>query len=166
MVVTGTVSTADLDVAGLRRAVAGPVFLPGDDGYDAEVVSFNFNNPLEPAVAVGATSADDVRAAVRFAAGNDLPVAVRATGHQVAKDVHGAVLINTSRMDGIRIDADTRTARVEAGVRWQAAVDAAAKDKLAPMSGSSPTASCARSRRTASRTCSGRCAAARATWAW
>jgi FAD/FMN-containing dehydrogenase len=139
MAVSGTVSTAGFDVAGLRRTVGGPVLLPGDEGYAAEVATFNPNNPLRPAVAVGVTSAADVQAVVRFAAANGLPVAVRATGHQVVKDAAGAVLINTSRMDAVRIDAETRTARVEPGVRWHAAVAEAAKDGLAPMSGSSPT---------------------------
>ncbi|NMO51487.1 FAD-binding oxidoreductase [Actinoplanes sp. TBRC 11911] len=125
----------------LRGAVAGPVLLPGDDGYADEVASFNLNNPMEPAVVVGATSAADVQAAVRFAVRHGLPVAVRATGHQVAQDARGAVLINTSRMQAVRVDAGTRTARVEAGVRWATAVAAAAKLGLAPMSGSSPTVS-------------------------
>jgi FAD/FMN-containing dehydrogenase len=141
MVVSGTVSAADFDVAGLRRTLVGPVLLPGDDGYDAEVASFNLNNTLAPAVAVGVASVADVQAVVLFAAAHDLAVAVRATGHQVAKDVYGAVLINTSRMDGVRIDADIRTARVEPGVRWGAVVAEAAKHQLAPMSGSSPNVS-------------------------
>ncbi|WP_312034409.1 FAD-binding oxidoreductase [Actinoplanes sp. TBRC 11911] len=127
------------DVVGLRRVVEGPVLLPGDDGYATEVSSYNLNNKIEPAVVVGVTNADDVQAVVRFAAEHDRPVAVRATGHQVVNNAHDAVLINTSRMQRVWIDPDTRTARVEPGVRWGAAIAAAAKYGLAPISGSSPT---------------------------
>ncbi|NMO52865.1 FAD-binding oxidoreductase [Actinoplanes sp. TBRC 11911] len=133
--------TEPFSAAALRETVTGPVLEPGDDGYDAEVVSFNLNLPLRPALAVGVTSVADVQAAVRFAARHRMPVAVRASGHQAAKDVRGAVLINTSRMDGVRIDAPNRRARVEAGVLWAAAVAAAAEHGLAPMSGSAPTVS-------------------------
>jgi FAD/FMN-containing dehydrogenase len=137
--VRDTASKAGLDVVGLHRTVAGPVLLPGDVRYAAEVAVFNLNNPLEPAVAVGAAGVADVQATVRFAAERQLPVAVRATGHQVVQDVHECLMINTSRMTGIRIDAANRTARVEAGVRWSAVVAEAAEHGLAPMSGSSPT---------------------------
>jgi hypothetical protein len=117
------------------------VLLPIDEGYAAEVATYNLNNPLTPAVAVGATSFADVQATVRFATLHHLPVAVRATGHQVARDARRAVLINTARMDGVRIDAVKRTARVEAGVRWGALVTEAAKHGLAALSGSAPMVS-------------------------
>ncbi|WP_139338200.1 FAD-binding oxidoreductase [Micromonospora avicenniae] len=125
----------------LRGTVTGPVLLPGDDGFADEVAGFNTNNVMEPAIAVGVTSAADVQAAVRYAARNQLPVAVRATGHQVVKDARGAILINTSRMQDIRVDADKRSARVEAGVDWARASSEAAKHGLAALSGSAPTTS-------------------------
>jgi FAD/FMN-containing dehydrogenase len=139
--VTQTASASIIDVAELRGSVTGPVVLPGDDGYAAEVASNNLNNPLVPAVAVGVSSVADVQATVRFAARHHLPVAVRATGHQTARDAHGAVLINLARLDGIHIDAEARTARVEGGVRWAAVVHAAAEHGLAPINGSAPTVS-------------------------
>jgi FAD/FMN-containing dehydrogenase len=139
--VTQTASPTVIDVAELRDSVTGPVVLPGDDGYASEAMSNNLNNPLLPAVAVGVTSVADVQEVVRFATRHHLPVAVRATGHQTARDADGAVLINLARLDGIHIDTAARTARVEAGVRWAAVVDAAAEHGLAPMSGSAPTVS-------------------------
>ncbi|NMO55247.1 FAD-binding oxidoreductase [Actinoplanes sp. TBRC 11911] len=138
---TYTASATEIDVAELRGSVAGPVLLPGDAGYAAEAVSNNLNNPLVPAVVVGVTNVADVQTVVRFAALHRLHVAVRATGHQTARDADGAVMINLARLDGIRIDAAARTARVEAGVRWAAVVDAAAEHGLAPLNGSAPTVS-------------------------
>ncbi len=41
------------EAAELAAQVAGPVFLPGDDGYAAECVGYNLNLGLEPALIVG-----------------------------------------------------------------------------------------------------------------
>ncbi|MEU4679125.1 FAD-binding oxidoreductase [Micromonospora sp. NPDC023737] len=125
----------------LRNTVNGPVLLPGDDGFAEEVAGFNPNNVMKPAVAVGVTSAADVQAVVRYAARHRLPVAVRATGHQVVKDARDAILINTSRMQDVRIDAGNRSARVEAGVDWARTLSETAKHGLAPLSGSAATVS-------------------------
>jgi FAD/FMN-containing dehydrogenase len=113
------------------------VLLPGDEGYAPECAIFNLGQALEPAVAVGATSAADVQAAVRFAAVRGMPVAVKATGHQTACPAHGALLICTGRMNRVTVDAANRTARIEAGARWGQVVEAGAQVGLAPMNGSS-----------------------------
>lgn len=123
----------------LAAQVAGPVLLPDDDGYAAECAVYNLNNPLEPALIVGATSAADVQAAIRFAAQRDLPVSVSNTGHQVVRAAHGAVLVSTRRMSGVTIDAENRTAQIEPGVRWGQVINEASEAGLAPMNGSSPT---------------------------
>ncbi|NMO53387.1 FAD-binding oxidoreductase [Actinoplanes sp. TBRC 11911] len=125
-------------MAELREAVAGPVLRRSDVGYTNEVAVYNPVDFLAPVAAVGVTGVADVQAVVRFAAKHDLPVAIRATGHQVALHARGALLINTSRMDGVSVDEIGRIARVEAGVRWSAVIDEAARYGLAPMSGSSP----------------------------
>lgn len=113
------------------------ILRPGQDGYAEEVAGFQTAVPSSPAVVVTAENADDVVAAVRYAAEHDLPVAVQATGHGLTAGTDG-LLISTRRMTGVEIDADARTARVEAGVRWGAVIEAAAPHGLAPLSGSSP----------------------------
>jgi FAD/FMN-containing dehydrogenase len=45
-------------------------------------------------------------------------VGIMATGHGVGVTCDGGVLINTSRMRGVRVDPAARTARVEAGALW------------------------------------------------
>lgn len=127
-----------LDTAGLASLVRGPVLLPHDDGYDAERAGFNQIAEHRPALIVGAECPDDVVAAVRFAAGHGLPVAVQATGHGIAVPADGGLLVSTARMNRSRIDPHTRTARIEAGVRWQQVIDEAARFGLAPLSGSAP----------------------------
>ncbi|QKG24578.1 FAD-binding oxidoreductase [Actinomadura verrucosospora] len=127
------------DIRELAAEVAGPVSAPTGAGYADACATVNLLTPVRPAVAVGATGADDVRAAVRFAARRDLPVAVLSTGHQVVRPAEGAVLINMSRMDAVRVDPHRGTARVEGGARWRGTLDAAAAHGLAPVSGGSST---------------------------
>ncbi|OBH53629.1 FAD-binding oxidoreductase [Mycobacterium sp. E2479] len=125
--------------AALATAVAGSVLLPGDAGYDDERAVFNLNHELLPAVIVVAHSVIDVRAAVRFAAGQRRPVLVKTTGHQVVGTAQGAVLITTHKMNGVVIDRVGRTAKVGAGAIWAEVVQKATRVGLAPLNGSNPT---------------------------
>jgi len=127
------------DAAPLAASVAGSVLLPGDVGYDDERAVWNLNHDLVPAVIVVPESAVDVQAAITFAAGQHRPVLVKTTGHQMVGRAHGAVVIATHRMNGITIDAASRTARVGAGVLWSEVIAKAARAGLAPLNGSNPT---------------------------
>ncbi|MFC9999962.1 FAD-binding oxidoreductase [Nocardia sp. NPDC127526] len=120
-------------------ATTGPVLQSGDTGYEAEIAGFQTAYTHRPAAVVAAAHAEDVRAAVEYAARHGLPVAVQATGHGLSVAAEGGVLINTSRMTDIRIDAASRTARVAAGVQAGQLIDAAAAHGLAPLNGSSPS---------------------------
>ncbi len=127
------------DAATLAARVAGSVLLPGDAGYDDERVVWNLNHQLVPAVIVVPESTADVQAAVTFAAGQHRPVLVKATGHQIVGQAHGAVVIATHRMNDITIDAAGRSARVGAGVLWSEVIAKTTKVGLAPLNGSNPT---------------------------
>lgn len=118
--------------------VQGPVLRPGDDGYDTERAGFQTAWRHRPDVIVGATGAEDVRAAVAYAAEKGLPVSVQVTGHGLAAPFDGGVLISTRRMTGVEVDAASRTAWIEAGVRWDQVVREAASYGLAPLNGSAP----------------------------
>ena len=126
------------DLARLAAEIAGPVLVPGDEGYPAETATWNTALVQSPAVAVGATSAADVQAAVRFADANDLPVAAVATGHGAVVAADGAIMINLHRINGVSVDAGSRTATIGAAVRAQQLIEAAAEVGLAPLAGSSP----------------------------
>lgn len=127
------------DIEQLSALVTGPVSLPGSAEYAAECATYNLTTPVRPAVAIGVTSVADVCASVRFAVERGLPVAVLATGHQVACAGDGAVLVNLSRMSAAHVDAARRVARVEGGARANEAVQAAQQYGLAPLTGGSPT---------------------------
>jgi hypothetical protein len=121
----------------LRSQVHGPVYAAGDDGLAAEVATWNVAVQHTPAIAVGATCAADVAAAVSWAVAHDLRVAVQATGHGPVRNAAGSLMVTTRRMQGLSIDPERRIARVEAGVKWVRVMDAAAEFGLAGLCGSS-----------------------------
>jgi hypothetical protein len=121
----------------LRSQVHGPVYAAGDDGLAAEVATWNVAVQHTPAIAVGATCAADVAAAVSWAVAHDLRVAVQATGHGPVRNAAGSLMITTRRMQGVQIDPERRTARVEAGVKWVRVLEAAGEFGLAGLCGSS-----------------------------
>jgi FAD/FMN-containing dehydrogenase len=82
---------------------------------------------------VMAAGAADVIAAVRLAHDGGLGVGALATGHAVASPCDGGVLINTSRMRGVRVDPEAQTARVEAGALWRDVISEAQVFGLAGM---------------------------------
>ena len=126
----------DAGLTELAEQVAGRVLSPTDPEYAQETALFNLHLTLTPAVVVVAAQASDVEAAVRFAAERDMPIAVKASGHQVVLPAVGGVLINTENMKGLTIDRERRTARAEAGVIWDQILNAAAAQDLSPMPGS------------------------------
>lgn len=131
--------TLDPDqVKDLLARVAGPVLLPGEDGYDDERSGFELTVQHHPAVVVGATTPGDIVAAVSWAAEQGLPVAVQATGHGASTPADGAVFINTGRMQDVQVDPAARTATFGPGVRWERVIAEAAAHGLAPLSGSAP----------------------------
>src|SRR4051794_31549187 len=129
-------SIDNIALAILRAKLPGQVLLPGEDGYDAARAGFSIGNLPTPDVVALATSAADVVAAVDFARDQQLPVGVKATGHNFGFRWPGGLMINTERMQGLTIDPLRRTARVEAGVKWLSVINAAHEYGLAPLSGS------------------------------
>jgi hypothetical protein len=122
---------------GFRGGLRGAAYAPGEGGYDEGRQAFNLNAHQHPALVVMAAGAADVMAAVRLARDEGLGVGVLATGHAVAAPCDGGVLINTSRMRGVRVDPEAQTARVEAGALWRDVVPEAQAFGLAGLQGSS-----------------------------
>jgi len=122
----------------LADQTKGTVLRPGDAGYDDARGGFQAAYRHRPSVIVRAANTQDVRAAVRYAAALELPVAVQATGHGLTVAADGGILLDTSAMAEVRVDPVARTAWVAAGTRWGQVVEEAARHGLAPLSGSSP----------------------------
>jgi hypothetical protein len=134
--VTGIEASA---IEALSKRVMGLVLVPGDEQYDAERAGHQTTRSHRPDVVVSAVGPADVRAAVAFASSHGLPVAVQGTGHALSAVAgEGGVLINTSRMQGVRVNAEAGTAWIAAGMRWDQVIHEAAPAGLAPLSGSAP----------------------------
>lgn len=124
-----------IEASALREAVGGRVYAAGDDGYHAARLPFQRKFDPYPAVVVEATGPEDVLAAVRFARDAGLPFSVQATGHGVVAPAEGGVLLKTTRMADVEVDAGRRTARTGGGALWSDVIAAAAPHGLAPLSG-------------------------------
>jgi FAD/FMN-containing dehydrogenase len=124
----------------LRGLCSAAVHLPGDPGYDAARMPWNVAVDQRPAAVACPTDAEEVREVVRAAAGSGLRVAPQGTGHNAGPlgSLADCVLLRTSAMTDVHIDAENRVARVGAGVLWADVVEAAAEHGLAALHGSSP----------------------------
>jgi FAD/FMN-containing dehydrogenase len=114
-------------VAEFRKALTGEVILPGDSGYDKARAVWNGMIDRYPAVVVRPTGSDDVRAALRLAREHELVVAVRSGGHSIPglSTCDGGIVIDLSRMRGVRVNPERRTARVAGGAHLAELDDAA-----------------------------------------
>jgi FAD/FMN-containing dehydrogenase len=131
---------AYLDVVALRARLGGELVTPIDASWDEARQAWNLAVDQRPAAVVYAESPDDVAATVRFARERGLRVAPQGTGHNASPlgSLADTILLKTSRMRGVEIDAEIQQARVEAGVVWLEVVEAAAEHGLAALAGSSP----------------------------
>ncbi|MGH3146526.1 MAG: FAD-binding oxidoreductase [Rubrobacter sp.] len=98
----------------------GELIQPGEDGYDEARKIYNGMIDKRPALIAYCADVADVISAVNFARENDVLVAIRGGGHNGAGlgVVDGGLVIDLSRMKGIRVDPVARTARVEGGCVW------------------------------------------------
>src|SRR5262245_5464581 len=96
----------------LHKTFRGPVYLPGDQAYNAARATWNGALDQRPAVIAEAISAADVQAAVVAARSHGLPLAVQSTGHGTHVPADGGLLLKTSLMAEVLVDPDRRIARV------------------------------------------------------
>ena len=96
----------------------GELIRPGDEGYEDARQLWNGMIDRKPALIVRATSPTDVAAAVNLARENDLLLAVRGGGHNVAGTAMAerALVLDLSAMKEIEVDPERCTARAGAGV--------------------------------------------------
>ncbi|HZP91064.1 MAG TPA: FAD-binding oxidoreductase, partial [Actinomycetota bacterium] len=104
----------------LRERVRGDVIAPEDEAYEEARKVYNAMIDRRPAVVVRAVNAGDVIAAVGFARERGLDLAIRGGGHSVPGfgTCDDGVVIDLSRMRGVRVDPASRTARAEGGATW------------------------------------------------
>src|SRR5829696_769737 len=109
-----------LDTAGLQDGFRGELLRPQDPGYEDARKVWNGSISRFPALIARCAGVADVIAAVKFAKDNGLLVAVRGGGHSYPGHsvCDGGIVIDLSKMKGIRVDPEARTARVQPGALW------------------------------------------------
>ncbi|HZX08052.1 FAD-binding oxidoreductase [Kribbella sp.] len=118
----------------LRAVVAGEVLVDGDAGYaDAGRVMTKLGRPR---VVVRCVETADVVAALRYAEGQDLPIAVRSGGHHAAGlgTNDGGVVIDVRGLDDVQVLPDD-VVRVGTGATWGEVAERLGKRGLAISSG-------------------------------
>jgi FAD/FMN-containing dehydrogenase len=107
-------------IAALQAQLRGRIVQPSDADYDGARKVFNAMIDRRPRLIVYCADVADVISSVDFAREQGLLLAVRSGGHNggglgVCDD---GLVIDLSRLKGIRVDAKARTVRVEGGCTW------------------------------------------------
>lgn len=93
------------------------VLLPGSVEYDKARKIWNGMFDKEPAIIAQCTNSHDIVESLKYARENDLTVSVKSGGHHSAgtSTVDGGMMIDLSLMQGVKVDPENKTARVQAG---------------------------------------------------
>ncbi len=113
---TGTV-LEDTAVEAFKASLRGKLLTPDAAGYDEARTIWNAMIDRRPALIVRCAGNADVLRAVEFARRNELLVAVRGGGHNIAGNAvcDGGLMIDLSLMKSVRVNPKTKRAYVEPG---------------------------------------------------
>jgi FAD/FMN-containing dehydrogenase len=113
---------------------------PGDGDWDAARGAFNLLVDQRPEAIAFPADEREVAAAISFARERGLRVAPQATGHNAGPlgSLEDTLILNTSTLTGVTIDAGARRVRAGAATRWQDITPRLSELGLAGLHGSSP----------------------------
>jgi FAD binding domain/Berberine and berberine like len=104
----------------LKSAFRGDLIQPTDAAYDSARKVYNGMIDKRPRLIARCVDVADVIAAVKYGVDNKLLTAIRGGGHNGAGlgTCDDGLVIDLSRMKGIRVDPANKTVRVEGGCVW------------------------------------------------
>jgi hypothetical protein len=110
----------ETEIEELRAKLRGELTTPADATYDAARKVYNGMIDRRPALIAKCADVADVIASVNFAREKQLLLAVRGGGHNGPGlgVCDGGLVIDLSRLKGIRVDQQSRSVRVEGGCLW------------------------------------------------
>lgn len=119
-VVDEQITLDEADVQQFAGSLRGRLMRPTDSDYDEARAIFNAMIDRRPALIIRCAGVADVIEAVNFARRSGLELAVRGGGHNVSGNAicEGGLVVDLSQMNGMWVDPEQRTARVEAGLTW------------------------------------------------
>jgi FAD/FMN-containing dehydrogenase len=128
-----------VDIPALRARIDGQIVVPADPDWDEARQAWNLAVDQRPAAVALVDSVEDVVEVVQFARARGLRIAPQATGHGALSlaALDGTILVKTSRLRGVEIDAEAKRARIEAGALWEDVIEPAAQGFVV-LHGSSP----------------------------
>ncbi len=108
------------------QSFAGELIGPDDTEYDTSRALFNAMIDKRPALIARCKNVNDIASVIRFARDHDLPLAIRAGGHNGGglASVDDGVVCDLSLFRDVSVDPNARTVRVGGGCLW-GEVDAA-----------------------------------------
>lgn len=115
----------------------GNVTLPSDPEYDDARAVWNGMIDRYPALIAHCESTAQVVQALEYAREQQLPIAVRGGGHNVAGHgtCDGGIVIDLAKMNAVTVDPEARIARVDGGALWADVDTATQKHGLATPGG-------------------------------
>ncbi len=101
----------------LRMRLKGPIFVPGEVGYDESRTVWNAMIDRNPAVVVRCLGVADVITCVQFAREHNLLICIKGGGHNIAglATADGAMMLDMSLMHGVWVDTQRKVAHAQVG---------------------------------------------------
>jgi len=117
---TETLTIDEEVIQDFAASLRGELVTPDTPEYNESRTIYNAMIDKKPALIVKCENAGDVILAVNVAREHNLDVSIRSGGHNGPglALVNEGLVIDLSRMNGVRVDPVNRTARVEGGCTW------------------------------------------------
>ena len=117
---SGAVGFSDEQLAELGMLFRGPIYAPGDPGYDESRTVENLAIDRHPGLIIRCSGEADVIDGVNLAREHELLLAVRGGGHHVAGHgtVDGGLVLDMRDMNGVWVDPVNKVVRVQGGATW------------------------------------------------
>jgi hypothetical protein len=122
----------------LRGQVTGRLVIPTDPDWDEERTPWVVNVDQHPAAILHCADERDVEVAVQWAARHGRSVTAQPRGHAARRTVDGALMLRTRALQQLEVDAERRTARVGAGVKFGELLSRLDGTGLVALCGSNP----------------------------